>query len=528
MYQLPSTANKSNTLLAMQKEDPNGDPAEHVRILEAYLDHLTSEVRANILRQTAEERKLNLVTISLQSLRTICGLYGGASDRKRWAAWLRNNHPVIRVVRRGDNLLGKVSQCTLIAKSFESERENMRYTGGELLSFIIDDFTNGTMTEPHEYVGRPREYTGRAFVEKLTQLINSKQHKSTLELIPISIPGIHGYLHWASTKPKTDRIVQGIEMAHAFIAIANALEDELGETVLPHVPFHSPFGRSYYTGFNLQSCPKELRHAALGGCVEYDLENSVYVWKYSTAKTVAREQNQAIYLPRTGEYIDYKKSRRTHVAKLLNPDDPAAALSSAKQILTAISFGATTNHNTWVEEDNGNFTFKTGALKRIAGDDGLARLKKDQWFTEFYNEQTRIAKYIGSYIQTNPDLAEHFRTVTVFRDGKGVINNNKLLAYMYQHDEFSLIKQMTKHVTAGNLLLVCHDAFYTKKPEKNIHAIKEAMRKGSELATLQRVDHGLWKPPTPEQEYVDEWGDNAAEREARLKKEAEQDHIRNM
>jgi hypothetical protein len=47
---------------------------------------------------------------------------------------------------------------------------------------------------------------------------------------------------------------------------------------------HSDFGRTYYSGTSIQNVNKELRHAMLGDCWEYDIRSSVVAWKLGYAQ----------------------------------------------------------------------------------------------------------------------------------------------------------------------------------------------------------------------------------------------------
>jgi hypothetical protein len=47
---------------------------------------------------------------------------------------------------------------------------------------------------------------------------------------------------------------------------------------------HSNFGRTYSSGTSVQNVNKELRHAMLGDCLEYDIRSSVVAWKLGYAQ----------------------------------------------------------------------------------------------------------------------------------------------------------------------------------------------------------------------------------------------------
>lgn len=253
--------------------------------------------------------------------------------------------------------------------------------------------------------------------------------------------------------------------------------------VLPQIINESKFGRKYYKGQNLQNCSKQVRHAALGDCYEYDLNASVYAIKLNICSLIDSTKKFTY----TSEYIEnggkYKDSIRKRLAKsCFGVDDSfeyfSDRLSVIKRAITAIGFGATKTTKGYFDKNNAwqqtslqhifsyqlkdtnkwfPYTVKVNDNRILALDIFLS----DSWMREFIKEQDEMTNMIVNHVKQDLDKTEHDFLV----DGRNAFNKGKVMAYVYQSTERRIMDFADKFITRNNnkVLLRVHDAIYTKE-----------------------------------------------------------------
>jgi hypothetical protein len=233
-----------------------------------------------------------------------------------------------------------------------------------------------------------------------------------------------------------------------------ALVNERGE--LEQTTYASPFGRYYMRGnYNLQSATKIVRHAALGDCHLVDIQASAFAWR----KYVATQLYPQLTLPATTTLLQDRTAFRNRIARLLNCD-----VEIVKQIITSIGFGADLNARAWPTGHDG---YEIPAVRKLLGYTGydveeqLAKLQNDPDFSMFIEEQKLIAKIIITHFKDTVAKADYPDCV---KDRSGRLNENKLMAYLYQQTETDWLMQLVGHLKAKghDILLLVHDAIYVR------------------------------------------------------------------
>ena len=250
---------------------------------------------------------------------------------------------------------------------------------------------------------------------------------------------------------------------------------------IPQAVNESLFGRKYYKGLNLQNCPKIVRHAALGTCFEYDLNASVFAWKLDVAhRQLGIPLKDLTY---TLEYLDSKDKIRERLAKTLPIQSTFdKKLKIIKDVMTAIGFGAriSTKNACWYD-NSGQLVF-TAMSKIIKSPEARQQLFTDPWMQGFANEQVLISKTIFDLTK------EHLQGLEFLQNERGNLSQNKVCAYLYQQAERSYINDLTAEAKEQNsLLLVVHDGFYTKVPQK-LSRLKEILKQHNPEADINKTN----------------------------------------
>jgi hypothetical protein len=224
-----------------------------------------------------------------------------------------------------------------------------------------------------------------------------------------------------------------------------------------------------------------VRHAALGTCYEYDLNASVFAWKLDTAhRHLGIPLSQLSY---TMEYIDNKDKIRERLARSL----PIQAgfdtkLKLVKEVMTAVGFGAriSTKNACWYDA-SGQLVF-TAMSKIVKSPEAREALFNDPWMRAFANEQVAISKAIFD------DIKPHVQDKKFLLNDNGNLSQNKVCAYLYQTQERAYIEDLVADARQqDSLLLVVHDGFYTKVPQK-LARLKEILKQHNPEANVSKED----------------------------------------
>lgn len=249
------------------------------------------------------------------------------------------------------------------------------------------------------------------------------------------------YAHHTWIQTANDNLIQAVQIQK--LTQDNKLDQ----------PFKfSPFGRMYLTGVNLQNCSKTVRHAALGHCFSIDFSVCSAAWRLHTAQQI----DATVQAPLTLFLIRDKQQFRTDLATVLEDKH----LSNAKQILTAIGFGADINSRAW-PMNNG----KPGipAINQIVSAEQVEALKNTEWFMQFISEQNMLNKIICDSALSELKSGE---VVDCVKDAAGRIQRTKVMAYLYQHAEAEYLDDLLDYINTRfgreEILLSVHDCVYIK------------------------------------------------------------------
>jgi hypothetical protein len=234
------------------------------------------------------------------------------------------------------------------------------------------------------------------------------------------------------------------------LKIATAIEVLTEAGRLRQAVKQSPFGRLYFKGINLQNCHTTVRHAALGDCHSYDLVSASQAWRMHECQKIQPDS-----YPYTSELLSNRNLFRRRVAHIMGTQN----MDLAKQVLTAIGFGADITDSAWPSGDS----YKLPALRDILTDEQLTRLTLSPWFMGFVAEQQLM----------NAVIFKHFKQVfpktdypaCILDKGKKLVKN-KALAWLYQNAESTilttLVDYIKQHCAEDNILLIVHDAVYLR------------------------------------------------------------------
>lgn len=421
----------------------------HRKIALKYYTLVKEAVMRGIHIADNESVKLNLIPVSFKKIRDKLGRYGSRGEEKYWFDWFQQHYPLMEPVVRGTNLLGKL---TMIKTTHEIEKMLAYSTDQEL----FDSYYAGLTPEDLDFV----EIDLDSLAAYITHNRDTQQY------------AVNNANHLETLK-------RNEKTAMLIMTLAN-----YNNGVLPQKIVSSPFGRRYYSGPNLQSAARIVRHAALGHCYQYDIEASVFTWKLDMAKDI----DPQVKLPATIEYLDQKRHHRLRLAQLLFENTTDRSVSTIKQIVTAVGFGArTTNSIGWY--DNGVWT--TTAIQYIIKSPRLIKLLfADTWFKEFIAEQDQMNHMIFDQVKD----VEQIQNNPVLQTETGRLSRNKTISYLYQQAEATIIQSLNQRLQAQgkSMLLLCHDGFYTKTPADLVD-LRYELQHTLAHGRLDQVEHKAYR-----------------------------------
>lgn len=296
-------------------------------------------------------------------------------------------------------------------------------------------------------------------------VMTEKQLQRDYDLCPVDVKSLKQFIVFLTKKANKMNDVKRqmlIRQARAIVRIAEA-----GSGDLPMKKNRSHFGRTYYTGrLNVQSMHKELRHAMLGDCYEYDIRSSVVAWKLGFAWRIC-EQNGftptefSTCFQTCLSYLADKKTFRETIRQKTFGNSTAVSvdmqLDVVKQALTAISFGARKHKHGWIDQSGKEFN---PAIPKIIAD-ATARMNffACEEAVSFMDENKIMDEIITAFAKKHdPALL----TDTELQSASGRISGSKLMSYLYQQSESIVMDIVRKEVKAvyKTVLANVHDAIY--------------------------------------------------------------------
>lgn len=303
----------------------------------------------------------------------------------------------------------------------------------------------------------------------------SKFHPEDILLTPINMQSLRSYitktrlvdlpqaqeLHRQKQSKGTQDYIKSIQHNLSYAENIELIASEHNNH-LPQIRRPSKFGRLYLGGINLVNASKRVRQAALGDCWAFDIEASAITWKYIMCKSI----DPSIKLPETLDYMDHKTRIRANLCQRVFGN--SVQLDIIKEVISAVGFGARTNIDGWIfvgmdQNNQAKFRAKNAITSIIRSKEHRTRLLEDSWFKAFAREQQAMDQIIASHYKRLPK----FKKEPFFVRGRW--RDSTLLSCLYQFSERQILNLMVEEVNKqqpGNVLLTCHDGFYTRyKPD---------------------------------------------------------------
>lgn len=414
-------------VLAMEQHCPRSKKARgktYQQIAETYQLMVLSH--AQLKQRDPLEIKMGLYNISLDQIREALGRYS-LGDRKQlwWREWFdRQPFSLYTVMTKGSK---REEKNTMVKLNFDLA------SAGEVAHWTKE------LIEANFPVGDVDGYWYTSIdVGSLTAYINSTEaalkagnyDNKSEEFTPLN-------------KHQRATYQENLKISRAILVLS-----ETGQ--LRQAVKQSAFGRLYFKGINLQNCHTTVRHAALGDCHSYDLVSASQAWRLHECQKI-----QPDTYPYTSELLSNRNMFRRRVAHIMGSHN----MDLAKQVLTAIGFGADITDSPWPSGDS----YRLPALRDILTDEQLTRLTMSPWFMGFVAEQQ----------QMNDIIYQNFRKVfnksnypaCILDKGQKIVKN-KALAWLYQNAESTilttLVEYIKQHCDEDNMLLIVHDAVYLR------------------------------------------------------------------
>lgn len=380
-------------------------------------------------------------------------------------------------------------------QSFDERVFTIIEVGSNLTEKLTMSRFNYKLQEIIEKVGTAEEIFESRYLPQYEQQIAREEY----DMVPIDQRSLGAYItsstHTLSVMTEQDPYYKKVNKNLDKALVIQKLSGLFGDQLLQ---VHSPsqFGRRYYQGPNLQTVAKEVRHAALGNCHEYDIESSALAWKLGVFEGICEEMSETVPRPATLELLDHKQAIRRQLAQQVFPEyDQAWAVKIIKQAITALGFGAPLRSRGY--QVNGRY--QAPALSSIITDNArLDRFLASEWIREFVQEQKQMNDAIIQYCRMqgqdevwkkNPDLT----------DSAGRLRPNSVIAFLYQTAERQLLEVIMQECANNQVLLTVHDCIYTRRPIR-LQELRAAILEHGRYFKIEHQVHRsyTWEEPVAE------------------------------
>lgn len=377
--------------------------------------------------------------------------------------WIQDNYPLYEVVSLGTNLTGKISQIKLTSlatftdpiMTYSQDLEYIQMSDSDIDTLLEQDNHNEIFKALYP-----------EFPNGFPEVVNSKEELDALNMFhysPIDLNSLKGFIEWFASnsffdKSKMRCILRQARIIHA-VAVAT-------RGVFPQFKIKSPFGRIYYRGISLQSVYKELRFAALGSCVQYDVRASAMTYKMKFANMIdpTRNWNSSIfYITDRHEIIDdvYNTvfrdytlvNNRTNESFTFTKEQ---SIKLIKKALTSIAFGAKSTSTGYYYDSTG-YLCSNALSEIIQHPELLKRFLANFHVNRFIEDSKLIDNAIFNEIKDEPFIVknEHLYTETK------KLSKSKVIAFLYQQEESRVMKDvrsMIMNATQSKVICNVHDA----------------------------------------------------------------------
>lgn len=203
-------------------------------------------------------------------------------------------------------------------------------------------------------------------------------------------------------------------------------------------------GRIHGHGLSLQCISKEIRHAALGYCYQYDFKAA----SYALMTSMAMELDPSIKVAALKNYIVNRSTIRKRIAT-----DVGISEEWMKGVFTSLGFGAELKDN----------PFST--IRRKLGSEKYQKLLSNSEFMQIADQLRVVSNTICNHVGKGDFewLGSEYTEINP-KDGKKR-TKNQLLAWIYQRMESDAMNLMLGLIPDGyRVLLTVHDGVYLDKP----------------------------------------------------------------
>jgi hypothetical protein len=236
---------------------------------------------------------------------------------------------------------------------------------------------------------------------------------------------------------------RNIRIAQALCALANNVT--FPECIV-HQYVQSASGRLYASGLNLQTCPKELKQAALAGHWDYDISSC----HFSIIHQMAERFGYVCSAIR--HYVENKRTIRQMIA-----DELGITVSQAKNVLTMTAYGASAS----VRLDD--------AIPQEIGVDKARLLYKNSFYKDL-REDLRRAVTVVLKNQNSKRYVNAFDKAFPESDLK---KKESVIAHLVQGVEAKALRAAIR-ACKGTVVLLQHDGFTTTE-RVSVPAIESAV-----------------------------------------------------
>lgn len=407
----------------------------------------------------------DILNFPLKQAGDICGdvIYKGT----RYYVWQEffTIQPFFYVIREGNNFHGMISEVKILDQ--------------KLIDLLIDTADTNMLVETYyskydtsERVNIPIDYDSLcAYISRTDHLLQNISNKD----------------------PRYGKILQNFRTAKFFKIISEYFYDQFGDYVLPHIKSDKiSYGRTYYKGINLQNCSKEVRVAALGDHISYDINAAAYAIKLVLVKDIYDEFGHDFTgsFTYTKEYLDHKSEIRNELANVIHqymPNHPNP-LKLVKEAITAIGFGAKLHEGSWeldgIKRYSSLHYIIYNRKARIA-------FAKHKFIVNFLKEQEQLGNIIYEYYSRNTNFVDKVKNIPDIYTHSGKLNKSKVLAYLYQHMETMVMDIIVKDIIPR---LRIHDSFIVDKPltSEILKDIKFQLSQLSPYLSISNEEHVGW------------------------------------
>jgi hypothetical protein len=467
------------------------------RALDKYIAALTAQLNQSVYQgRDPQQLKIQSYSVSTSKLANQGGQIGQSKTRVH--SWLeRKGVPLVRMVQKGSNLTGRLSDVVLTPL----------VQATEIWQQVDLDLKQATTDQQVEQALTPDQAQAKVVFDMVYPTFDSKWTGQDIaqryDVLKVDVPSLKAYLYWLRTSTSTmtkDAVSRASAQARSILAVTSVLGGKYLQPIKD-----SAFGRRYYTGTSVQNVNKNLRNAILGSCWEYDIRSSVVAWKMGSASTFlqvnGRKESVRDAFPNTLLYLedrtDFLQTVRLYVFEDRSEHNSATHMKMLKQAFTAIAFGARTNTKGWRTEDG---SWVNPALVQVIRNPvARERFMADVGVRGFIKEQQALDGYFMEQVSAHsPDLLRK----SILQTTSGKPSKSKVVAYLYQHSETEVMNVLRATVAQwGRVPLAnVHDAIFFKQ-RLGVDRVAEAQYQmqqatGNPYWKLTATQHSRWEMPS--------------------------------